>query len=286
MDIEQLGGSVAERLIQSGLVKTPLDLFTLDVRKLAQLNLGGEQETRVLGEKNAAKIIEAVDRARTASLARWLYALGIPNVGETIAYQLGTTHVDLENVANSAILKLRLNIEKTKNQKDAASPHSKERPPRSEKEKRERREEFARLKNELASLQSHFRESGLTGEVGQVVASSVLEFFSSRNGKNILDRLRQLGIAPRGQKRQQGSRQTSSLSGKTFVLTGTLSKMTRDEAEAAIREAGGTASSSVSKQTSYVVVGVEPGSKLQKARALGITVLDEDQFINLLTADK
>ncbi len=282
MDIVQLGGTVAEKLIETGFVKTPLDLFTLEESILAQLNLGTTEEPRVFGQKNAAKLLEAVKRARAAPLSKWLHALGIPNVGETISYQLGTTHRDLTAVATSEILKTRSLLAKVENEAKAISPRSKNNPPKSEKEKQQRQLRFDQLKREAESLRQRFKESGLSDEVGEVVANSVLEYFSSENGKKLLKRLAKLGISPRGDQQEQSSKKTSAFSGKSVVLTGTLASMKRDEAADEIRKRGGNVSSAVSKNTDYLVAGEEAGSKLDKARSLGIRILSEHEFREML----
>src|SRR5690606_22970998 len=104
-DIESLGGIVAEKLVERGLVKEPLDLFDLKLEQLAKLNLGTDEEPRTFGEKNATKIIEALERAKTASLHRWIHALAIADIGETTAKQLAATHESLESLANSQVLR-------------------------------------------------------------------------------------------------------------------------------------------------------------------------------------
>ncbi len=112
LDIESLGGIVAEKLVERGLVKEPLDLFDLKLEQLGKLNLGTDDEPRVFGEKNATKVLEALQRAKTAPLSRWIQALAISDVGETIAYELARLHHDLEDVAQSKILKGILDIER------------------------------------------------------------------------------------------------------------------------------------------------------------------------------
>ncbi len=96
LDIESLGGIVAEKLVERGLVKEPLDLFDLKLEQLAKLNLGTDDEPRVFGEKNATKVLEALQRAKTAPLSRWIHALAIADVGEATAKQLAATHESLE----------------------------------------------------------------------------------------------------------------------------------------------------------------------------------------------
>ena len=122
-------------------------------------------------------------------------------------------------------------------------------------------------------------------EVGPVAAQSVLEFFASRYGKRVLDRLRQLGIRPQAEPAHlpdQAGGPGAPFAGKTFVLTGTLSSMSRDQAAQEIRARGGPATTSVSKNTTWLIVGEKPGSKLEEARALGVRTLSETEFIALL----
>ena len=99
LDIESLGGIVADKLVERGLVKEPLDLFDLKLEQLGKLNLGTDEEPRTLGEKNATKILDALQRAKTAPLARWIFALAISDVGEATAKQLAATHESLEALA-------------------------------------------------------------------------------------------------------------------------------------------------------------------------------------------
>jgi DNA ligase (NAD+) len=115
-------------------------------------------------------------------------------------------------------------------------------------------------------------------EVGQRIAESLAEFFSNPANKKLVDRLGNAGLAFKGQKKERGTK----LAGKTFVLTGTLARHTRDEAKKMIEDAGGRVSGSVSKKTSYVVVGADPGSKHDKAKSLGVPILTEKDFDKLL----
>lgn len=104
LDIESLGGIVAEKLVERGLVSEPLDLFNLTKEQLGKLNLGTDEEPRIFGEKNAAKVIEALERSRSMPLNRWLLALAIPEIGEQSAYEIARFHSDLSNVAQSRLL--------------------------------------------------------------------------------------------------------------------------------------------------------------------------------------
>ena len=105
LDIESVGGIVADKLVERGFVREALDLFELKVDQLAKLNLGTEEAPRIFGEKNATKAINAIERARTLPLSRWLFALAIPDVGKTTATQLARFHATIEDVANSQLLR-------------------------------------------------------------------------------------------------------------------------------------------------------------------------------------
>src|SRR5437762_2996225 len=170
LDIESIGGIVADKLVERGLVREPLDLFELNVEQLAKLNLATEEAPRVFGEKNATKAINTIERARTLPLSRWLFALAIPDVGKTTATQLGRFHDTIRDVANSQLLR------------DVVDYH----------QKREQKESPQQITDRL--IKAGFAERskgksakhGIVTEVGPVVARSVLDFFASSAGKNIL----------------------------------------------------------------------------------------------------
>ena len=290
LDLDSLGGIVAEKLVERGLVKEPLDLFDLKLEVLGKLNLGTDEEPRTFGEKNATKILEALERARTAPLARWLHALAIADVGEATAKQLAATHESLEAIADSEVLRDIRELGAKENERAEASPRSRKNPPKNEAEKRRREDRDAELKKQIATIESRLAAGGLKAklvEVGPVAAGSVLDFFASAAGGKILRRLRELGIQPERSallhmKRDQptdGEMHRAALAGKTFVLTGTLPTLTREEATAKIEALGGRVSGSVSQKTDFVVAGAEAGSKLAKAQALGVAILDEAEFL-------
>lgn len=270
LDLEGLGGIVAEALVGRGLVKDTLDLFHLTAGDLATLNLGSEEAPRVFGEKNAAKLLEAIGRARTAPLAKWLHALAIQNVGETIALRLAATHDGLAELAGSSGLSAIVQRDDLEVGRKALGARTDENAARTPQEKAEAKERQAQLKEAIASLDDHIRRAGLE-DVGPVVARSVLSFFAAPAGRRILERLDVLAIHPAGQPRVADG----PLSGKTVVITGTLPTLSRDQARELVRRAGGKAGDSVSKKTDYVIAGEEAGSKLAKALALGVPVLDE-----------
>jgi DNA ligase (NAD+) len=261
LDIESVGGIVADKLVERGLVREPLDLFDLKIEQLAKLNLGTDEAPRVLGGKNAAKAIRAIEHAKTLPLSRWLFALAIPDVGKTTAMQLARFHDRIEDVSDSMLLH------------DVLTYHA--------KEKSERKEVAERLIKAGFGERSRskiYKQNGIVTEIGPVAAKSVLDFFASEVGKKILRRMRQLGIEPKSEKISSKKRAELTLAGKTFVLTGTLPSMTREEATVQIETLGGHVSSSVSRKTDYVLAGAEPGSKINKAKQLGIRVIDEAEF--------
>jgi DNA ligase (NAD+) len=282
LDIESLGGIVAEKLVERGLVKEPLDLFELTVERLGKLNLGTDDEPRTFGEKNATKVIEALQRAKTAPLHRWIHALAIADVGEATAYQLSQTHESLAALVSSEVLREVRALGAKEAERQEISPRSRKNPPKDEAEKKAREARDAELKAEIAVLEARLAAGGLKArmpEVGPVAAASVLDYFASPAGVTVLERIRQLGIAPAGNAVVASHVAAAGpFAGKTCVLTGTLTSLTRDEAGELIRQGGGTVSGSVSRKTDFVIAGESAGSKLDKARELGVAILDEAEF--------
>jgi DNA ligase (NAD+) len=285
LDLESLGGIVAEKLVERGLVKEPLDLFDLKLEVLSKLNLGTDDEPRVFGEKNATKILEALQRAKTAPLSRWIMALAIADVGEATAKQLAATHESLDALAKSEVLKDIRDLGAKEAERAEISPRSRKNPPKDEADKVKREKRDAELKAEIAEIESRLEAGGLKAklvEVGPVAAASVLDYFASPAGKKVLARIRELGIKPTSEKAAIAATAKGVFAGKTFVLTGTLPTMTREEATAKIEAAGGKVSGSVSKKTDFVLAGAEAGSKLDKAQQLGVKILDEAEFRAIL----
>ncbi len=281
LDIESLGGIVAEKLVERGLVKEPLDLFELTVERLGKLNLGTDDEPRTFGEKNATKVVEALQRAKTAPLHRWIHALAIADVGEATAYQLSQTHESLAALVTSEVLRDVRALGAKEAERQEISPRSRKNPPKDEAEKKAREARDAELKAEIADLETRLATGGLKArmpEVGPVAAASVLDYFASSAGATALERIRQLGIAPQGNVANASPAAAGPFAGKTCVLTGTLTSLTRDEAGDLIRQGGGTVSGSVSRKTDFVIAGESAGSKLDKARELGVAILDEAEF--------
>jgi DNA ligase (NAD+) len=272
LDIESVGGIVADKLVERGLVHEPLDLFELNIEQLAKLNLGADEAPRVFGEKNASKAIQAIERAKTAPLSRWLYSLAIPDVGKTTATDLARFHETIDDVASSQLLRDVVSYRRRKSDKSRDG---------GTKEIADRL-----IKSGFAepSKSKMDKQRGIVTQVGPVVAQSVLDFFASSAGKKILQRMKQLGIEPKNEKVSTKQMARLPLAGKTFVLTGTLPSMTRDEASAKIEALGGHVSGSVSKKTDYVLAGGEAGSKLEKAKQLGVKIIGEKEFRTMLSS--
>lgn len=287
LDIESLGGIVAEKLVERGLVKEPLDLFDLKLEQLAKLNLGTDEEPRTFGEKNATKILEALQRAKTAPLHRWIHALAIADVGETTAKQLAATHQTLEDLAESAVLRDILALGTKEAERAEISPRSRKNPPKNDAEKAAREQRDTELKLEIAEIESRLDQGGLKArlpEVGPVAAASVLNYFSSKDGQKVLARIRELNIKPENDlPAVTAAAAAGPFAGKTVVLTGTLPTLSREQATAMIEAAGGKTSGSVSKKTDFVLAGAEAGSKLTKAQELGVKILDEVEFRKMLS---
>lgn len=220
MDVDGLGERLIAQLIESGRVSTPADLYTLAADELAGLER--------MGPKSAANLVAALEHSKATTLPRFLYALGIREVGEATALALAGHFGDLQPLM-------------------AAS---------------------------LAEIQE-------VRDVGPVVAAHVREFFDEERNRAVVARLRELGVHWPVLGRA-GPTGPGPLAGRTVVITGTLSSMSRDQAREAARAAGATVTDSVSKKTSLLVVGAEAGSKLRKAQDLGVTIVDEASFLQML----
>jgi DNA ligase (NAD+) len=219
LDIEGLGEKLVDQLVDGGLVGTPADLYKLGLEDLASLER--------MGEKSAQNLLDQLERSRRTTLARFVYALGIRNVGEATARDLAR--------------------------------------------------HFGALEPLMAADEGELQE---VPDVGPVVAMSIRGFFAERHNREVVHALRRAGV-----RWEEGRRREAALgpgAGKTFVLTGTLPRMTRDEATELIESRGGKVTDSVSKKTDYVVAGAEAGAKLAKAETLGIPVLDEAGLLKLL----
>ncbi|HEY9380423.1 MAG TPA: NAD-dependent DNA ligase LigA [Burkholderiales bacterium] len=221
MDIEGLGEKLVDQLVEGGIVRTPPDLYRLGVAKLAALER--------MGERSAQNLLDALDRSRQPTLARFVYALGIRNVGEATAKDLAGHFGTLDALMSA---------------------------------------------DEAALLEVR--------DVGPIVAQAIRQFLDEPHNREIIEQLRAPGMV---QVREMAARKVmhdGAAAGKTFVLTGTLPTMAREDAKALIESHGGKVAGSVSKKTDYVIAGADAGSKLSKAEELGVAILDEAGLIDLL----
>jgi len=223
MDIDGLGTKLIEQLVDLEMIKTPADLYDLQEDELVKLER--------MGDKSAQNLVSAIDASKESTLSRFLYGLGIREVGEATATNLAAHFGSLPRILNAS-------------------------------------------EEELLDVP----------DVGPIVASRIRAFFAEDHNRKVIRRLQQAGVHWTETEPRQVA-PDGALAGKTFVLTGTLTAMTRDEAKERIQTLGGKVTGSVSKKTDYVIYGDKPGSKLTKAQQLGVQSVDEDQFLALL-ADK
>lgn len=217
MDIEGLGDKLVEQLVDVNLIKTPADLFQLSCNQLATLER--------MADKSAKNILNALEKSKKTTLNRFIYALGIRDVGEATALNLAQHFENLEKIMQAT-------------------------------------------KEELLQV----------NDIGPVVAENVRSFFDNDHNQQVIQKLLNSNIRwPVMFEKILDN----ALSGKTFVLTGTLSSMSREQAKEKLQNLGAKISDSVSKKTNYLVAGQDPGSKLQKAQSFGVSILDENAFAAL-----
>ena len=293
LDIENLGGTVAEALVNRGMISTPLDLFSLTVEQLGALNLGTDEEPRRFGEKNAAKALSALDAARHLPLERWLTAFGIPTIGTVTARTSAKYHRNLTELATGQFLNLLVQLEEGVEQFNALNPKARANKGADKEQLQAQQEE---LKAQLTATAADFITRGyvqleadganklkFTNPLGSVSTRKLLAYFNSAAGQAVLQTLGELNINPAsaGFTENLNNQAEGPLSGKTFVLTGALSRP-RPEFEKMIAAAGGKATGSVTKNTTYLVAGEGGGSKRDKAAKLDIPVIGEEELITLL----
>ena len=220
MNIDGLGEKIVDQLLEKNEVKDFADLYKLDLKTLENLDR--------MGEKSAQNLIDEIAGSKKATLARLIYAIGMPFVGERTAQLLAEHFGSMAKLAEASL-------------------------------------------EELMEVP----------EVGPKVAEGVREFFSESANRKLIEHLRAVGV---NMKEERQAPVSARFAGMTFVFTGTLAKRSREEAEALVVSHGGKPANSVSKKTTYVVVGEDAGSKLDKAKALGVTILTEPQFDKLLSA--
>ena len=284
LDIEGVGETVAEALVRRGLCRTPLDLFTLDAESLANLNLGTDEEARRFGEKNGAKVIEALKAARAKPLDRWLFAMGIRQVGESAAKELARLFRTMGELRTSDLLPLiaERGTKETWLKEHPINPKKVQIP---EEEKARRKRTADQYKPLVAELSQRLAPYSVSPDLGGVAAQSLLDYLQSEAGDHMLQRLKSLEIDPKSENYnpEPSSKSGSGLSlgGLTFVITGTLS-MDRDEMKNVLESQGAKVAGAVSAKTDYVLAGEGGGSKLRKAESLGIPVISEDDLGKLI----
>ena len=219
MNIDGLGDKLVELLVDAHLVNNPADLYKLILPDIANLDR--------MGEKSALNLFAAIAKSRHTTLARFIFALGIRNVGETTAKELAQHFGSLAALVSADAERLQL-----------------------------------------------------VRDVGPVVARSMVDFFTEAHNINVIEQLRSLGVC--WEEHDPEPDKQGVLTGKIFVLTGTLASRSREQAKEELQALGAKVSGSVSKKTDYVVAGLESGSKLDRARELGVRVLNEDEFLLLI----
>lgn len=219
MNIDGLGTQLIEQLVDQELAATPGGIYRLTSLQLVELER--------MGERSAAKLIGAIEKSKATTLERFLYSLGIPEVGEATSKALARHFVKLDAIMEA----------------DEA---------------------------QLAEVQ----------DIGPVMAAHIVAFFREPHNRAVISDLRKLGISW-DESRQPATTGNLPLKGKTFVFTGTLEGMTREEAASKVELLGGKVTGSVTAKTSYLVAGASPGTKLAKAEKLGVTVVDESSFLEL-----
>jgi DNA ligase (NAD+) len=287
LDIESIGGVVADSLVDRGLVKSPLDLFTLKKADLAALNLGTDDKPRMFGEKNAAKTLAALKAAKTKPLGDWLFALGIPKLGKVSAEIIAKKHADLSTIQSSELIANVIALNDKQDEAAATNPRAAINRDKTDPEKAALAEKQQTALNELEVIGNALVQIGWcknvggkftkTGEgIGAETAKAVQHFFSSEAGEKVLAKLAELGINP-----ETAQAAGAQFDGMTFVITGTLPRLKREAAAEMIRQRGGKASGSVSKNTTYLLAGENAGSKRTKAEQLGVTIIDEPAFLEM-----
>ncbi len=293
LDIESIGGIVAESLVERELVKSPLDLFDLKKSQLAVLNLGSDEKPRMFGEKSAEKTIAALQVAKTKTLGEWLFALGIPKVGKTSAEIIAKKHDDLIAVKNSELIDLVVKLNEKQEEAANLNPRAAINRDKLEIESYLLAKDYSAALAEVDEIAQKLIDSGWLKKskdkytktaqgIGVETAKSVQHFFESKLGESILEKLAKLEINPLGATAKNGNEGSAIFADKTFVITGTLPTLKREEAADLIRQNGGAVSGSVSKNTNYLLAGEKAGSKLTKAESLGVAVIDESEFLKMI----
>ncbi len=219
MNIDGLGPSILEQMLDRNLIENAADLYYLKAEDIADMEK--------MGEKSAQNLISSLEKSKTNPLYRLIFGLGIRHIGKKAAKIIAKKYKNIENLKKATI-------------------------------------------EELTQLD----------DIGEIMAISIIDYFSETQNIEFLNQLTNTGVSCVDE--SENSIIDNRFEGKIFVLTGTLEKYKRSEASAIIENYGGKTSSSVSKKTDYVLAGAEAGSKLEKARSLGVTVISETEFEELV----
>ncbi len=218
LDIEGLGEKISAQLFDARLVGDPADLYFLTKEKLLELDRHGE--------KSAQNLLTSLERSKNPPLNKFIFALGIRNVGEHIAKILAREFGSIEKLMGATV-------------------------------------------EELTSIH----------EIGTEIAANIVQFFHEPKNKLVMEKFHRAGVMPQ---QAETAAKDSPLRGISFVFTGTMESMPRSQAKAIVEALGASVHSTTTRKTTYVVAGSDPGSKLDKARSLGVTILDEKEFLNLI----
>lgn len=256
-DIEGMGEKIIEEFWEKEIVRSPADIFRIEEKNISLKPPLREWEG--WGDLSEKNLFDAINARRRISLPRFIYALGIPQIGEATARKLAGVYGGWEKFRGSMVL--------------ASRPPHPNPLPNGEKES-------ARRAGELA-VNAHYNELLSIEDIGPSVANDLLGFFAEEHNLKVLDELeKEIGIEDFAAPSVEGS----PVAGKTVVFTGTMEKMTRQEAKSKAESLGAKVAGSVSKNTDYVVAGEDAGSKLKKARELGVEVLSEEEWLKLVGA--
>lgn len=217
MDIDSLGPALIDQLLTKRLVKNFADIYKLTFAQVSQLPR--------MGDKSAQRVLESIDKSKTQTLARFIAALGINNVGTQSAEILA--------------------------------------------------DHFGSIESLISATQEQLCE---IDQIGPVIAKCIYDYFHNEKNIDIINQMFANGVSPSHKK----TTVSNILAGQTIVVTGTLDNFSRDKIEQTIKDNGGKVSSSVSKKTSFVLAGAEPGSKVDKAQSLGVKIISESEFIKIL----
>lgn len=294
LDLEGLGESVAIKLVESGMVKSPLDLFSLRLQELsdllldpARLQTGESSKPRRFGEKKAQLLIDSINDSKADQpLSRWIFAMGIPQIGESASRELSRLHKTLPDISSSEILRTICLLADLEEERKEVSPQNKDRPPLDDAERSARKKLHDALKERMQKAEDEIADFEVSPDIGAVASRNLIAFFSSQHGKEFMQQFERLGLCPKSAnflpRPSEASAATDMpLAGKTFVITGTLSQP-RSIYKEMIEQGGGKVSGSVSGNTSYLLAGEGGGSKRDKADKLGVDILSEDQLISIL----